>query len=117
MIPFSKIEFINQITDYENHSQFEYQGNIPLLVVFWKNAYSNNELLFKYIEQVENNFHQKTTIYTVDVDIEQTLTFDLGIHKIPTWMLIPINNQPIKIEGIPEINELIMIIEKLLINR
>lgn len=116
MIPLTKIDFITQIVDYENQSQFNLLDKKPIIIVFWKNSYSNNDFLLKSIEQIETIFHNKLQIFTVDVEEELALTYDLGIKKTPTWLMIPNKKKPKKVEGIPLLEELINIIENFLIH-
>lgn len=114
MIPFSKTQFLSQIVDYENNHRWNYRGEKPCILIFWKNDYAFNQMLFDCIEKIENRFSEKIDFYSVDVEQEPLLSADLGIRKIPTWLLVPKNKPAKMIQGIPTDESILLIIKDIL---
>lgn len=110
----SKKQFITDIGDYENFSSLNNFKNRVCLILFWKNDYQKNDLLFQVAEQLEDTFFNKVDFYSVNVEQEAILAADLGIRKIPTWLFLPIQKNAFMIQGVPPTEEMIEIIKSLL---
>lgn len=113
----SEIQFISRIFDYNTSKRWKYIAEKPCVIVFLKNSYSSNHILFDYLEQMEKEYCENISFYIVDVEQEAMLAANLGIRKIPTWLLLKAHKPARIIQGIPVMEELHQIIEKFLIDK
>lgn len=111
MQPISKKYFLKHIADYENRQPFSYQNVQPSIVLFWKNSYINNSILFHVVQQLEKSYSPTISFFSADVEQESFLVADLGIRMIPSWLLLSKTQSPKIIQGVPSFPEFSKIID------
>lgn len=103
----TKDEFIVLIHDYENNTEWNYNGNKPSVIKFgaeWCVPCKNIEPI---LNDLSNEFEGKVDIYNVNVDDEYELTKEYGIRSVPSLMFVPMNDKPQMVTGTFPKNQLV----------
>ena len=108
--------FRNKVFDFVTHTSWKFQGNLPALVNFWAPWCGLCRMVGPAIEELSEEFAGRLIVYTVNTDEHRELARLLGMHSIPSLLLIPVNGRPKVVMGTLPKNELKRIIEAELIS-
>ncbi len=89
----SKQEFIDKIFDYENKTEWEYNGDNPVIIDFYADWCGPCKMLSPIMEELATEYNGKVDIYKVDTEKEQELAAAFGIRSIPSVLFIPKNSE------------------------
>ncbi len=89
----SKKEFTEQIFDYENKTEWEYNGELPVIIDFYADWCGPCKMLSPIMDELANDYEGKVNIFKVDTEEEQELAGAFGIRSIPSVLFIPKNSE------------------------
>ncbi|GAB1370070.1 hypothetical protein MASR1M45_01280 [Candidatus Kapaibacterium sp.] len=89
----SKQEFIDTIFDFENKTEWEYNGELPVIIDFYADWCGPCRMLSPIMEELSNEYHGKVNIFKVDTEAEQELAAAFGIRSIPSVLFIPTKSE------------------------
>src|SRR5690606_19357982 len=97
----NKQMFLEKIMDYEsNPSQWIYKGEKPSIIDFYADWCRPCRITSPILEELAQEYAGRINVYKVDVQVEQELASVFGIQSIPSFLFIPLNNQPTMSAGI-----------------
>ena len=90
----SKQEFLEKVFDYENKTEWEFNGEKPVVIDFYADWCGPCRMLSPIMEELSNEYDGLIDIYKVDTEEEQELAAVFGIRSIPSILFVPINDKP-----------------------
>ncbi|MDR1403715.1 MAG: thioredoxin family protein [Tannerellaceae bacterium] len=91
----TKLEFIEKVADYEaNPGEWKYKGEKPCIVDFYADWCGPSRMIAPILDQLAEEYAGKINIYKVNIDEEEELTSDFGIHNIPSLLFCPLDKRP-----------------------
>lgn len=91
--------FIRNIFDYHTEQEWKYKGSRPAIIYFYANGCDSCRMVDPVLEELSEAYSSQIDIFKVDTEVEQELVAVFGIHSIPLFLIIPMNEQPILLPG------------------
>ncbi len=110
----TKSEFTEKIFDYENKKEWDFQGELPVLIDFYADWCGPCKMLAPVLEQLSEEYKGKIKIYKVDTEAEQELSAVFGIRSIPSMLFVPVGEDPQMAHGALPKNQIEQIITDVL---
>lgn len=84
-----------KIFDFENNQEWKYNGDLPSILVFSALGWCIPcQKLHPVLEDLSKEYEGKIHIYDVDVEEQQELSTIFNVKSVPTFLFIPINEEP-----------------------
>ncbi|MBN2050716.1 MAG: thioredoxin [Spirochaetales bacterium] len=93
-IHLTKDMFLKDIFDYENNSEWKFQGDLPAVIDFYADWCGPCKMVAPIIEELSEEYEGKVKFYKVDTEAEQELAGAFGIRSIPSILFIPKEGKP-----------------------
>ncbi len=93
-IQLTTAEFKNKVFDYTTEKEWNYKGELPAIIDFYADWCGPCKMVAPVLEELATEYEGKLLIYKVDTEVEQELSAVFGIRSIPTFLFIPVNDQP-----------------------
>ncbi|MFP4205280.1 MAG: thioredoxin [Spirochaetaceae bacterium] len=90
----NKESFKDKVFDYENKSDWEYQGDKPAIIDFYADWCGPCKMVEPVLEELADEYDGKVNIFKIDTDAEQELAAAFGIQSIPSMLFIPMEGKP-----------------------
>lgn len=90
----TKQEFLENIFDYENKQEWEYNGERPVVIDFYADWCAPCKMLSPIMDELSKEYDGQIDIYKVDTEEEQELAGVFGIRSIPSVLFVPKNDKP-----------------------
>ncbi|CAL2088943.1 thioredoxin [Tenacibaculum sp. 190524A05c] len=110
----TRSEFVEKIFDYENKKEWDFQGDVPVLIDFYADWCGPCKMLAPVLEQLSDEYEGKVKIYKVDTEAEQELSAVFGIRSIPSMLFVPVGEDPQMAHGALPKNQIEKIISDVL---
>lgn len=91
--------FKSKIMNYETSTEWNYQGDRPVLIDFYATWCGPCKATAPNVEKIAEEYDGKVDVYKVDVDQQQELAAVFGVQSIPTLLFIPKDGTPTKNVG------------------
>ncbi len=102
----TKEQFLQEIVDYEsNPNQWIYKGKLPGLIDFYADWCRPCRMTSPILEELAQEYAGQIQIYKIDIQVEQELAAVFGIQSIPSFLFIPMNENPVMSSGIAQTPE------------
>ena len=113
----TKQDFINKVMDYKsNPSEWKYKGDKPAIIDFYASWCGPCRMLAPVLDEIAKEYDGKIYVYKVDTEAETELAQLFGIRSIPSILFVPMDGQPMMMQGALPKTELQKVIEEKLIN-
>lgn len=113
----TKQDFINKVMDYKsNPSEWKYKGDKPAIIDFYASWCGPCRMLAPVLDEIAKEYDGKIYVYKVDTEAETELAQLFGIRSIPSILFVPMDGQPMMMQGALPKAELQQVIEEKLIN-
>jgi len=90
----TKDTFIEKVFDFETKKEWEYKGDLPAIIDFFADWCGPCKMVAPVLETLSKEFEGKLKVYKVNTDKEPELSAAFGIQSIPSFLFIPVGNQP-----------------------
>jgi len=90
----TKQTFLEKVFDYENKTEWEFQGDKPCIIDFYADWCGPCKMVAPIMEELSNEYKGLVDIYKIDTEVEQELASVFGIRSIPSVLFIPVKDQP-----------------------
>ena len=93
-------QFREQIFDYKQEKQWKYKGSLPCVIDFYTSWCGPCKRLAPILEELSCIYSDEVVFYKSDTDRERELAFVFGINSIPQVLYIPVEGQPVLLQGL-----------------
>ena len=95
-------DFCSKIYDLSNiaATSLQFKGLIPAVVCFYINGDYTDRMISDLETVSESLSGRGINFYTVDANVESSLTTQIGVRAIPTLLVIPVTGDPIILMGL-----------------
>jgi thioredoxin len=90
----SKQDFIDKVFDFETKREWDYKGELPAIVDFYADWCGPCKMVSPVLEALSKEYDGKLKVYKVNTDKEPELSAVFGIQSIPSFLFIPVKDQP-----------------------
>ena len=90
----SKDAFKKKVFDFENHSAWKYERDLPCVIDFYADWCGPCKMVAPIMEELAQEYEGKVLFYKVDTQVEQDLAAMFGIQSIPSILFVPANDKP-----------------------
>lgn len=112
----TKKMFLEKVFDYENNPEtWKYLGDKPAIIDFFATWCGPCKAISPVLDELAKEYAGKLYIYKVDIDQESDLTANFGINSVPTFLFIPMNENPQMAVGMLSKENLIQTINSILL--
>ncbi len=81
--------FKQKIFDYENNTEWNYNGDHPAVIDFYADWCGPCKTLAPIIDDLSTEYEGKVDFYKIDTEKEPELSTMFGIRSIPSLLFIP----------------------------
>ncbi len=92
-------EFQKEIFDYKNNTEWQFEGNVPILIDFYATWCAPCKKVAPVLEELQQQYQGKVKIYKVNIDKEKELAGVFGVSSVPTFLFIPSKGKPTMAKG------------------
>lgn len=116
-INLTKQDFIDKVMDYKsNPSEWKYKGDKPAVIDFYASWCGPCKMMAPIMDELAKEYEGEVYIYKIDTEAEMELSQLFGIRSIPSILFVPMDGQPMMMQGAMPKAELKKIIEEKLRN-
>jgi thioredoxin len=89
-----KQSFMAKIFDYENNTEWKFQGDKPAIIDFYADWCGPCKMVEPIMEELANEYAGLVDIFKIDTDKQQELAGLFQIRSIPSVLFIPVDGKP-----------------------
>jgi thioredoxin len=90
----TKETFLEKIFDFENKSEWEFQGELPAVIDFYADWCGPCKQIAPIIDELSEEYEGKVNFFKIDTEDQQELAAAFGIQSIPSLLFIPTEGKP-----------------------
>jgi thioredoxin 1 len=90
----TKETFRSKVFDYENNTEWKFEGNKPCIIDFYADWCGPCKMVAPILDELSKEYEGKIDIYKVDTEKERELSAAFGIRSIPSILFVPLDAQP-----------------------
>jgi len=110
-------EFKDKIFDFTKELQWSYKGNLPAIIDFYADWCGPCKMVAPLVEELSTEYENQLIVYKVDTSKEKDIAAAFGIQSIPTFLFIPLEEEPmIQTGALPKKEFKLIIEERVLFN-
>lgn len=95
----TKAKFIEKVFDYENNTEWKYEGDKPCIIDFYADWCGPCKMIAPVLDNLAKEYAGQIIIYKINTDKERELAGAFGIRSIPTLLFCPKEGQPQMVSG------------------
>jgi len=110
-------EFKDKIFDFTIEQQWNYKGKLPAIIDFYADWCGPCKMVSPLVEELSTEYENQLIVYKVDTSKEKDIAAAFGIQSIPTFLFIPLEEEPmIQTGALPKKEFKLIIEERVLFN-
>ncbi len=113
----TKDTFLKKVFDYENNSDWKFEGELPVLIDFYADWCGPCKMVAPILEELSEEHEGRINIYKIDTEAERELAAAFGIKSIPSLLFIPRGGKPQMVQGALPKTELKKTIDNVLLEQ
>jgi len=90
----TKETFKEKIFNYEENTEWKFEGKLPTIIDFYADWCGPCKMLAPVLEELSKEYEGKVDIFKINTEDEQELSAMFGIRSIPSILFIPVNGKP-----------------------
>ncbi len=90
----TKESFKQKVFNFEANTEWEYKGSTPCMIDFYADWCGPCKMVGPILEELQEEYGDKITIYKIDTEDQQELAAMFGIRSIPSLLFVPMEGQP-----------------------
>jgi thioredoxin len=90
----TKEAFLNKVFNYEKNSEWKFEGTRPCIIDFYADWCGPCKIVSPVLEDLAKEYDGTIDFYKIDTEEELELSAAFGIRNIPSFLFIPLENQP-----------------------
>ncbi|WP_439184647.1 thioredoxin [Carboxylicivirga taeanensis] len=106
--------FKEKVFDYENNTEWKYEGEVPAILDFYADWCGPCKMLSPVLKNLQKEYKGKIQIYKINTDQERELSATFGIRSLPTIVFVPLKGEPQAAMGYRSQNDLETMISEIL---
>ena len=87
-------EFKDKIFDFTKEQEWNYKGDLPAIIDFYADWCGPCKMMAPIMEELSTEYENQLIVYKVDTSAEKELASIFGIQSIPTFLFIPLEEEP-----------------------
>ncbi len=87
-------EFKEKVFDYENNTEWKYNGTLPCIVDFYASWCGPCKTIAPILDELSIDYDGKVLIYKVDTEDEYEVASVFSIRSIPSILFVPVDGDP-----------------------
>ncbi|MFP4302410.1 MAG: thioredoxin [Spirochaetaceae bacterium] len=95
----TKETFLEKVFNYEENKEWKYEGDKPAIIDFYADWCGPCKMVAPILEEIDQEYGDKLSVYKIDTDKEQELAMAFGIQSIPSLLFIPVDDKPQMAQG------------------
>lgn len=96
----TKTTFKEKVFDWENNREWNFTGDLPVIVDFYADWCGPCRAQAPILEQLQTDFAGRIHVYKVDTEATPELAQLFGIRGIPSLLFIPMSGKPTMTSGL-----------------
>ncbi|MBR8537364.1 thioredoxin [Carboxylicivirga sediminis] len=106
--------FKEKVFDYENNTEWKYEGEVPAILDFYADWCGPCKMLSPVLNNIQKEYDGKIQIYKINTDQQRELSATFGIRSLPTIVFVPLKGEPQAAMGYRSQNDLETMISEIL---
>jgi len=94
VIHLDKETFKKLVFDYENNTEWKYEGDKPAILDFYADWCGPCRMLSPILAKVQKEYEGKIQVYKINTDKQRELAATFGIRSLPTIVFVPKDGKP-----------------------
>jgi len=90
----TKEDFLKEVFDFENNSEWKFSGELPCLVDFYADWCAPCKMIAPILEEISEEYAGLINVYKVNTEEQQELAAAFGIRSIPSLLFVPKEGKP-----------------------
>ncbi|HCL00391.1 MAG TPA: thioredoxin [Candidatus Marinimicrobia bacterium] len=90
----TKEDFLKEVFDFENNSEWKFAGEIPCLIDFYADWCAPCKMIAPILEEISEEYAGLINVYKVNTEEQQELAAAFGIRSIPSLLFVPKEGKP-----------------------
>jgi len=86
--------FKELVFNYDTEKEWKYKGQLPAIIDFYADWCGPCKMVAPVLEELSVEYKDRLVIYKVNTEVEMELASVFGIQSIPTFLFIPMENDP-----------------------
>lgn len=90
----TKETFLGKVFNYHENKEWKFEGEKPAMIDFYADWCAPCRIVGPVIEDLSEEYEGLIDFYKIDTEDQVELAGAFGIRSIPTFLFIPIGDQP-----------------------
>ncbi len=90
----TKETFVEKIFDYENDKEWNFKGELPVIIDFYADWCQPCKMVAPVLEKLSKEYDGKINVFKIDTEDQRELAGVFQITSIPSILFIPKEDKP-----------------------
>lgn len=110
-------QFKARVFDYTQQKEWKYKGDKPCVIDFYTTWCGPCKRLAPIMEELSQQYCDQVIFYKSDTEKERELAYVFQISSIPQVLYIPVDGQPVLLQGLYPKEQIVKIIDEVLLQK
>lgn len=94
VIPLTKETFLEKVFNYEKNKMWIFEGQKPCIIDFYADWCGPCKIVSPVLNELSEIYNGKIDFYKINTEEELELSSAFGIRNIPSFLFVPLKDQP-----------------------